>query len=308
MDEMQAFYDAFFPRAEEAIAYCDQFPLDDMPDDARAAAAAAVLARHGVVPGGGVAPAARPRFRRGVPRPPDRADPVSDSDRPARGPLGRRRRGRGAVARGHRRRRRPHRGGRTRPSCRAARPRSTSATSRCCPGSWTWSSTCSWAGRAAGTSAATSRTIPRSARCAARSNCRTTLLAGFTTARNLGLFVKTGGYLLDVALARAIDNGWIDGPRLVPAGPRDHADRRPPRPDDVPAARPRHHAAERRGGHRQRRARGAQGGPLPDQVRRAAHQDLRVGRRDVAQRARGRAAVLRRGARRDRRRSAPRRA
>jgi len=49
-------------------------------------------------------------------------------------------------------------------------------------------------------------------------NCRTTLLAGFTTARNLGLFVKTGGYLLDVALGRAIDNGWIDGPRLVPAG------------------------------------------------------------------------------------------
>src|SRR5690349_16034198 len=49
-------------------------------------------------------------------------------------------------------------------------------------------------------------------------NCRTTLLAGFTTARNLGLFVQTGGYLLDVALARAIDNGWIEGPRLVPAG------------------------------------------------------------------------------------------
>jgi hypothetical protein len=34
MDEIQAFYDAFFPRAEEAIAYCDQFPLDDMPEDA----------------------------------------------------------------------------------------------------------------------------------------------------------------------------------------------------------------------------------------------------------------------------------
>jgi hypothetical protein len=34
MDEMQAFYDAFFPRAEEAIAHCDQFPLDDLPDDA----------------------------------------------------------------------------------------------------------------------------------------------------------------------------------------------------------------------------------------------------------------------------------
>jgi hypothetical protein len=35
MDEMQAFYDAFFPRAEEAIAYCEKFPLDDLPDDAR---------------------------------------------------------------------------------------------------------------------------------------------------------------------------------------------------------------------------------------------------------------------------------
>ena len=34
MDQMQAFYDAFFPRAEEAIAYCDRFPLDAMPADA----------------------------------------------------------------------------------------------------------------------------------------------------------------------------------------------------------------------------------------------------------------------------------
>ena len=100
--------------------------------------------------------------------------------------------------------------------------------------------------------------------------CRTTLLAGFTTARNLGLFVKTGGYLLDVALARAIDNGWIDGPRLVPAG----------------------HAITPTGGHLdptmfQRLGpgimplsveegiangvlRSAQGSALPDQIRRAA--------------------------------------
>jgi imidazolonepropionase-like amidohydrolase len=49
-------------------------------------------------------------------------------------------------------------------------------------------------------------------------NARRTLRAGFTTVRNLGLFVKTGGYLLDVALAKAIDAGWIDGPRVVPAG------------------------------------------------------------------------------------------
>ena len=34
MQEMQAFYDACFPRAEEAIRHCDQFPLDDMPADA----------------------------------------------------------------------------------------------------------------------------------------------------------------------------------------------------------------------------------------------------------------------------------
>ena len=49
-------------------------------------------------------------------------------------------------------------------------------------------------------------------------NARRTLLAGFTTVRNLGLFVKTSGYLLDVALAHATDAGWIDGPRIVPAG------------------------------------------------------------------------------------------
>lgn len=49
-------------------------------------------------------------------------------------------------------------------------------------------------------------------------NARTTLEAGFTTVRNLGLMVKTGGYLLDVALQRAIDQGWHTGPRIYPAG------------------------------------------------------------------------------------------
>ncbi|HEX6584389.1 MAG TPA: amidohydrolase family protein [Thermoleophilaceae bacterium] len=49
-------------------------------------------------------------------------------------------------------------------------------------------------------------------------NARRTLPAGFTTVRNLGLFVQTGGLLLDVALRKAIDLGWIDGPRIVPAG------------------------------------------------------------------------------------------
>ena len=49
-------------------------------------------------------------------------------------------------------------------------------------------------------------------------NARTTLEAGFTTVRNLGLMVKTGGYLLDVALQRAIEQGWHIGPRIYPAG------------------------------------------------------------------------------------------
>ncbi|MBV9319520.1 MAG: hypothetical protein JOZ23_12005 [Mycobacterium sp.] len=35
MTEMQAFYDAAFPRMEDVIAYCDRFPLDELPEDAR---------------------------------------------------------------------------------------------------------------------------------------------------------------------------------------------------------------------------------------------------------------------------------
>ena len=34
MEEMQAFYDAAFPRMDDVIAYCDKFPLDDLPEDA----------------------------------------------------------------------------------------------------------------------------------------------------------------------------------------------------------------------------------------------------------------------------------
>src|SRR3954454_15131087 len=49
-------------------------------------------------------------------------------------------------------------------------------------------------------------------------NARTTLFAGFTTVRNLGLMVKTGGHLLDVSRARVIDAGWVVGPRIIAAG------------------------------------------------------------------------------------------
>jgi hypothetical protein len=34
MPELHEFHDAFFPRLEEAIEYCDKFPLDDMSEDA----------------------------------------------------------------------------------------------------------------------------------------------------------------------------------------------------------------------------------------------------------------------------------
>ncbi|MCX8560795.1 hypothetical protein OS122_07855 [Mycolicibacterium mucogenicum] len=34
MAEIREFYDAFTPRFEEAIDYCDKFGLEDLPDDA----------------------------------------------------------------------------------------------------------------------------------------------------------------------------------------------------------------------------------------------------------------------------------
>jgi hypothetical protein len=33
--EMQELYAAMFPRVEAALAYCDRFPLDELPPDAR---------------------------------------------------------------------------------------------------------------------------------------------------------------------------------------------------------------------------------------------------------------------------------
>lgn len=45
------------------------------------------------------------------------------------------------------------------------------------------------------------------------SHARLTLLAGFTTVRDLG-----ADSFSDVALARAVDSGWVPGPDIVPAG------------------------------------------------------------------------------------------
>jgi hypothetical protein len=35
VEEMQAFYDVMFGRAEDAMAYCDRIGLDNLPEDAR---------------------------------------------------------------------------------------------------------------------------------------------------------------------------------------------------------------------------------------------------------------------------------
>ncbi len=69
-------------------------------------------------------------------------------------------------------------------------------------------------------------------------NARRTLRAGFTTVRNLGLFIQTGGLLLDVALKKAIDLGWIDGPAGRPGRARHHA--RPAATSTRPCSRPSH--------------------------------------------------------------------
>ena len=63
--------------------------------------------------------------------------------------------------------------------------------------------------------------------------CRKTLLAGFTTVRNLGIFVQTGGLLLDVSLMRGDRRGLVPRAAHLPVGARHHADRRAPRPHDV---------------------------------------------------------------------------
>ena len=139
-------------------------------------------------------------------------------------------------------------------------------------------------------------------------NARRTLRAGFTTVRNLGLFVKTGGYLLDVALERGDRRRLGRGPPHRPGRPRHLPDRRPPRPERAERPGAAHDAAVGRGGHRRRRRRGPQGGPLPDQARRQAHQVLRLRRRDAPTGPAGRPAVLDRGAGRDRRRGPPARA
>ena len=36
MEEMQAFYDAAYPRLPDVLAYCGEKPLDELPDEARA--------------------------------------------------------------------------------------------------------------------------------------------------------------------------------------------------------------------------------------------------------------------------------
>ena len=48
-------------------------------------------------------------------------------------------------------------------------------------------------------------------------NAHATLLAGFTTVRTMGQ-TNAGRELTDVSLAEASEKGWIDAPRIIPAG------------------------------------------------------------------------------------------
>tara|TARA_R110002124_G_scaffold60757_1_gene166541 strand:- start:10512 stop:11795 length:1284 start_codon:yes stop_codon:yes gene_type:complete len=51
----------------------------------------------------------------------------------------------------------------------------------------------------------------------ASKNAEATLMAGFTTVRNIGQ-VHPSIELIDVSLADASDNGWINAPRIIPTG------------------------------------------------------------------------------------------
>ena len=115
------------------------------------------------------------------------------------------------------RRRRADLGARRR---RGDRPRRPDAAARA---SWTWRSTCCSAGPTTRSPLNAVQDDPALRTLRAVANARRTLRAGFTTVRNLGLFIQTGGLLLDVALMKAIDFGWIDGPRVVPGRSRDLA-------------------------------------------------------------------------------------
>ena len=77
MQEIHEFYDAFSPRFEEAIDYCDKFPLDDVPDDALQPAAPHLLDDHGVDGRRGLRHSEARRLRRRRHRPRQRAGAVT---------------------------------------------------------------------------------------------------------------------------------------------------------------------------------------------------------------------------------------
>ena len=109
IDEMQTFYDAILPRADEAMTYLEQFPLDALPDEALRAPAPPLFHDPGLVPRGGVAPTASTRHRRRHLRLHHGARPMSDETRPPSRPVARCRHRRTPISRVRHDRRRPHR-------------------------------------------------------------------------------------------------------------------------------------------------------------------------------------------------------
>ena len=267
---------------------CDRFPLDDLPERRAQPAASPLLDDPGVVPRRGVAPAARPRQRIGEFRLLHRSrchDRRHSSCGPTAGSTSTRGEVRSPAV--DRRRGQPHRRGRPAGVPSPAPPRSTSATSRCCPGLMDMELNLLSAGprRRPGLplpmhGVQDDPVVPDAAGDAQRPHDPAGRLHDRAQPRADGEDRRLPARRRAATRHRpGLGRRTADHPRRA----RHHADRRSPRPDHVPAAGARDHAAERRGGHRQRRARGARVRALPDQARRQGHQDLGVGRRHVAQ-------------------------
>ncbi len=223
MAEMQEFYDAAFGRLEDAIVYLDaRFPLNEMPDDAKASDASDAVAGHGVVPDRGLEATARARQRRHVHRARQGAGGLTVLTLKAAGLVDV---DAGEIVRPGIVRVEDDRivgiGGEAHSGIVGSADEGEIidlGESILLPGLMDMEVNLLMGGRGENPGLSQVQDDPPTRVLRAVGNSRRTLRAGFTTVRNLGLFVKTGGYLLDVALGKAIDAGWIEGPRVVPAG------------------------------------------------------------------------------------------
>ena len=112
----------------------------------------------------------------------------------------------------------------------------------------------------------------------AAANARRTLRAGFTTVRNLGSVRADGRNPARRGADEGHRHGLVRRAADRPGRTCHQPDGRPSGPHHVPGLRPPRPVPYRRRGDRQRHLRGAEGRPLPDQVRGPGHQGQRVRR------------------------------